>query len=51
MPIGRSFRRGSNSAPQIAQPAAKALTRSPHLGQTFGPLLLNVLCPESRRKT
>ena len=35
---GPAARFGSSSAPQIAQPAAKALTRSPQRGQTCGPI-------------
>jgi hypothetical protein len=42
-PRPRSARRGSSSAPQIAQPAAKALTRSPQLGQTWGPVELRIV--------
>ena len=34
--VGPWLRRGSSSAPHSAQPAAKALTRSPQLGHTWG---------------
>jgi hypothetical protein len=34
---GPSARFGSSSAPQIEQPTANIVTRSPQLGQTWGP--------------